>query len=111
MLYPPACNLRCNIAESGGSGSRCILDALERPLEEPSSVDACSFVIYSAVFQGIRTTGYVTGVLIERDQDLYRSFLVSDPLCSSQSDPFELSSRLGKERPNLRTTVHGTFQQ
>ena len=110
-LYPPACDFRGNIAKSGGGGGRRILDTLERPLEEPSSTDARSFVSDSAIFQGIRTTRYVTGVLIKRDQDLYRGFLVSDPLCSSQSDPFELSSRLCKERPNLHTTVHGTFRQ
>lgn len=90
--YTPSCNLRRDITESGCRGSRRIPDTLERLLEEPSGTNARPFVACRAIFQGIRATRHVAGMLVQRDQNLYRSFLVSDPLYSSQSDPSALSS-------------------
>lgn len=110
-LCPPSCNFRRDVTESSGCGSRRIPDTLERLLEEPSGVDARLFVARLAISHGVRATGNVTGMLIQRDQNLYRRFLVSDPLCSSQSDPSALFSHPCRECPNLHTIVHGTFQR
>lgn len=109
--YAPSCDLRRDITESGGRGSRRVPDTLERLLEEPSSANARPFVARGAISQGIRATRYVAGMLVQGDQNFYRSFLVGDPLYSSQSDPSALSSHRYRERPNLHTIARGTFQR
>lgn len=87
MSNVPSCDFRCDIPESGGRGSRRIPDTLERPLEETCGADTRAFAVSSCILESVRAAGYVTGVLVQRDQDLHGSFLVSDPLYLSQSDP------------------------
>jgi len=110
-LDAPSCDLRRDITKSGGSGSRRVPDALQRLLEESSGADTRSFVVQCAIFEGVRAIGYVAGMLVQCDENLDRGFLVSDPLYSSRSDPFVLSSLRGGERSNLHTIARGTFRR
>lgn len=67
MLREPSCNFRRDIPEGGGCGSRRIPDTLECPLEEPRGADTCAFRSDPCIFEGVRPTRYVSGVLIQRD--------------------------------------------
>ena len=110
-LNPPSSDLRRDITESGGRGGRRVPNTLQRLLEEPGSANTCTFVVHGTIFEGVGAIRYVAGMLVQCHENLDRSFLVSDPLYSSRSDPFAHSSlRLG-ERSNLHTIAHGTFRR
>ena len=109
--HAPSCYFRRDIAEGGGCGSRRIPNTLERLLEEPSGINTRPSVVDRAVSEGIRAIRYVAGMLVQRDENLDRGLLVSDPLYSSRSDPFALSALRCRERPNLHTIARGTFRR
>jgi hypothetical protein len=96
MRHAPSCDFRRDIPESGGCGSRRISDTLERFLEKSCGANTCAFGPHSGISEGVRSTGYVTGVLVQRDQDLYSRFLVSNPLYPSQSDPVALFTQIDR---------------
>lgn len=105
--YPPSCNFRRDVTESGGCSSRRVPDTLERLLKESRGTDTRPFVARSVDSECVRTTWYILGVLIQRDENLNRSFLVGNPFYVSQSDPFARSSRQCRE---LQTCV-GSFME
>lgn len=64
MFCSPSCNFRCNVPKSGGCSSRRILNTLKRLLEEPRGTNTRAFAARSNIPEGVRTTRYVSGVLV-----------------------------------------------